>query len=126
MKCDFCGRDVPAGTQECPYCHYVFKQEATVLDPHERDGFEGVTIDESGYEESAGRDKTPDSTQSRQNSGGPNGAGHKIYVKNFGCGSSFLLTLLVLALLIGFFMPIFLIVAGIGVVYYLIRSFLGL
>ena len=58
MKCNFCGREVPRGTQECPYCHYRFEIEATVLNPQERDEFEGVTIDESGYEEtrtSAGR-----------------------------------------------------------------------
>ena len=51
MKCNFCGREVPKGTEECPYCHYRFEQEATILNPRERDEFEGVTIDESGYEE---------------------------------------------------------------------------
>ena len=54
MKCNFCGREVPRGTQECPYCHYRFEIEATVLNPQERDEFEGVTIDESGRT-SAGR-----------------------------------------------------------------------
>ena len=53
MKCNFCGREVPKGTEECPYCHYRFEQEATILNPRERDEFEGVTIDESGYEENA-------------------------------------------------------------------------
>ena len=28
MKCNFCGREVPKGTEECPYCHYRFEQEA--------------------------------------------------------------------------------------------------
>ena len=53
MKCNFCGREVPKGSEECPYCHYRFEQEATILNPRERDEFEGVTIDESGYEENA-------------------------------------------------------------------------
>ncbi len=135
MKCNFCGREVAKGAQECPYCHYRFEQEATVLNPRERDEFEGVTIDESGYEEtSAGAEKerTPEYSQSYEYKRGPYGnagsAGPKIYVKNFGCGSGLLGALLVICVLIGlfiFFMPLFVVVAAIGVIYYLVSSILG-
>lgn len=66
MKCNFCGREVPKGTEECPYCHYRFEQEATILNPRERDEFEGVTIDESGYEENAAGDNGTRSPEYRQ------------------------------------------------------------
>ena len=132
MKCNFCGREVPRGTQECPYCHYRFEIEATVLNPQERDEFEGVTIDESGYEETAAKDERRPEQRERyerreeysNKSGGP-----KIYVKNLnGCGGGLLGVLLIIAVLIAlfiFFMPLFIVVAAIGVVYYLISSILG-
>lgn len=66
MKCNFCGREVPKGTEECPYCHYRFEQEATILNPRERDEFEGVTIDESGYEENAAGNNGTRSPEYRQ------------------------------------------------------------
>lgn len=135
MKCNFCGREVPKGTEECPYCHYVFEQEATVLNPRERDEFEGVTIDESGYEENtsdAAKERTPEYRRTyeyrREEYRGTSGAGPKIYVKNFGCGGGLLGILLVICVLIAlfvFFMPLFIIVAGIGLIYYFISSFLG-
>ena len=136
MKCNFCGREVPRGTQECPYCHYRFEQEATVLNPRERDEFEGVTIDESGYEEnaSANNGRAPEYRESyeyrrEEYSTNKRGAGPKIYVKNLnGCSGGLLGILLVVAILIAlfiFFMPLFIVVAAIGVVYYLISSILG-
>ncbi len=132
MKCNFCGREVPRGTQECPYCHYRFEIEATVLNPQERDEFEGVTIDESGYEETAARDeRRPEQRERyerREEYSNKNG-GPKIYVKNLnGCGGGLLGVLLIIAVLIAlfiFFMPLFIVVAAIGVVYYLISSILG-
>ena len=48
MKCNFCGREVDNAVMECPYCHYQFKREAQVLNPNDRDSFEGVTIEEDG------------------------------------------------------------------------------
>ena len=100
MKCNFCGREVPKGTEECPYCHYRFEQEATILNPHERDEFEGVTIDESGYEENAAGNNGTRSPEYRQTyeyrseeySGARSGRGPKIYVKNLGCGGGYLRT----------------------------------
>ena len=132
MKCNFCGREVPRGTQECPYCHYRFEIEATVLNPQERDEFEGVTIDESGYEETAAKDeRRPEQRERyerREEYSNKNG-GPKIYVKNLnGCGGGLLGILLIIAVLIAlfiFFMPLFIVVAAIGVVYYLISSILG-
>ena len=132
MKCNFCGREVPRGTQECPYCHYRFEIEATVLNPQERDEFEGVTIDESGYEETAAKDeRRPEQRERyerREEYSNKNG-GPKIYVKNLnGCGGGLLGVLLIIAVLIAlfiFFMPLFIVVAAIGVVYYLISSILG-
>lgn len=136
MKCNFCSREVPKGTEECPYCHYRFEQEATILNPRERDEFEGVTIDESGYEENAAGNNGTRSPEYRQTyeyrseeySGARSGRGPKIYVKNLGCGGGLLTALLVICVLIGlfiFFMPLFVIIAGIGLIYYFISSFLG-
>ena len=133
MKCNFCGREVPRGTQECPYCHYRFEIEATVLNPQERDEFEGVTIDESGYEETSAKDeRRPEQRERyerREEYSNKNGGGPKIYVKNLnGCGGGLLGVLLIIAVLIAlfiFFMPLFIVVAAIGVVYYLISSILG-
>ncbi len=133
MKCNFCGREVPRGTQECPYCHYRFEIEATVLNPQERDEFEGVTIDESGYEETAAKDeRRPEQRERyerREEYSNKNGVGPKIYVKNLnGCGGGLLGILVFIAILIAlfiFFMPLFIVVAAIGVVYYLISSILG-
>lgn len=136
MKCNFCGREVPKGTEECPYCHYRFEQEATILNPRERDEFEGVTIDESCYEENAAGNNGTRSPEYRQTyeyhseeySGARSGRGPKIYVKNLGCGGGLLTALLVICVLIGlfiFFMPLFVIIAGIGLIYYFISSFLG-
>ena len=45
-----------------------------------------------------------------------------------GCGGGLLTALLVICVLIGlfiFFMPLFVIIAGIGLIYYFISSFLG-
>ena len=111
MKCNFCGREVPRGTQE----------------------FEGVTIDESGYEETAAKDeRRPEQRERyerREEYSNKNGGGPKIYVKNLnGCGGGLLGVLLIIAILIAlfiFFMPLFIVVAAIGVVYYLISSILG-
>ena len=94
MKCKFCGREVPKGTEECPYCHYRFEQEATILNPRERDEFEGVTINESGYEENAAGNNGTRSPEYRQTyeyhseeySSARSGRGPKIYVKNLGSG----------------------------------------
>ena len=134
MKCNFCGREVPKGTEECPYCHYRFEQEATILNPRERDEFEGVTIDESGYEEAEGAktQRTPEYREGyeyrQEEYRRTQPRGPRIYVKNVGCGGSLLMTLLIICVLIGlflFFMPLFVIIAGIGLIYYFISSFLG-
>ena len=101
-----------------------------------RDEFEGVTIDESGYEENAAGNNGTRSHEYRQTyeyrseeySGARSGRGPKIYVKNLACGGGLLTALLVICVLIGlfiFFMPLFVIIAGIGLIYYFISSFLG-
>lgn len=48
MLCNFCGREVNNGASECPYCHYVFLREVTILTDEERDTFEGTTIEDDG------------------------------------------------------------------------------
>lgn len=48
MLCNFCGREVHNGASECPYCHYVFVREVTILTDEERDTFEGTTIEDDG------------------------------------------------------------------------------
>ena len=55
--------------------------------------------------------------RSEEYSGARSGRGPKIYVKNLGCGGGLLTALLVICVLIGlfiFFMPLFVIIAGIG------------
>ena len=65
MKCNFCGREVHKGTEECPYCHYRFEQEATILNPRDSADFEGGNIDESGDDENATGDKRTRSPQKK-------------------------------------------------------------
>ena len=136
MKCGFCGREVEKGVLECPYCHYRFEVDAQVLTPHERDTFDGVTIEEDGstvdnknvsggqgrgYEQgSYGRGQSYEQGQQRQQTPG-------IKVHTFGCGSGLLMTLLILGgilALVFFLLPTFIVFAAIGaVVVFILRLF---
>ena len=128
MKCDFCGREVPAGTVECPYCHYQFKIDAKVLSPDERDTFDGITIDENGStEDTTGVKRTGDGysyeeyREEQQHNRG-------VKVHTFGCGSGLLMTLLILGGILALFfflLPTFIVFAAIGAaVVFLMRLFM--
>lgn len=122
MKCDFCSRDVPDRTAECPYCHYRFQLEPEVLVPEERDNFEGVTIEEDGTTstssdgiQAAGRGRAGNNAD---------GVG-QFKVRTFGCSSSFIVIMLILsALVILFFflLPVFAVFAAVFAAIYLLRS----
>ena len=137
MKCGFCGREVDKGVLECPYCHYRFEVDAQVLTPDERDTFEGVTIEEdgstvdnknvsgeqgSGYEQGGYR-QGQSYEQSQQRHQAP-----RIKVHTFGCGSSILMTLLILGGILALFfflLPTFIVFAAIGaVVVFILRLFM--
>ena len=137
MKCGFCGREVDKGVLECPYCHYRFEVDAQVLTPDERDTFEGVTIEEdgstvdnknvpgeqgSGYEQGGySQGQSYEQSQQRQQAPG-------IKVHTFGCGSSILMTLLILGGILALFfflLPTFIVFAAIGaVVVFILRLFM--
>ena len=137
MKCGFCGREVDKGVLECPYCHDRFEVDAQVLTPHERDTFKGVTIEEdgstvdnknvsgeqgSGYEQGGYRQgQSYEQSQQRQQAPG-------IKVHTFGCGSSILMTLLILGGILALFfflLPTFIVFAAIGaVVVFILRLFM--
>ena len=137
MKCDFCGREVERGTLECPYCHYRFKIDPTVLTPDERDTFEGVTIEQDGST-SDGQERGDNASGSVTGAGGRGYDGGdfrqtpriKVHTFNsFGCGSGLLLlTLLIVCgilALIFFLLPVFFIYALVGAVVVSLLKFFG-
>ena len=138
MKCGFCGREVDKGALECPYCHYRFEVDAQVLTPDERDTFDGVTIEEDG---STVANKNMTNGQGKGSDQGSRGAygqgsysnggqqyGPQIKVHRFGCGSSILMTLLILGGILALFfflLPTFIVFAAIGaVVVFILRLFM--
>ena len=141
MKCGFCGRDVEKGVLECPYCHYRFEVDAQVLTPDERDTFDGGTIEEDGstvdnknvsqgsYEQGGyGGQRGGYGAQGGNGQGGYGQQGPQIKVHSFGCGSSILMTLLILGgllALVFFLLPTFIVFAAIGaVVVFILRLFM--
>ncbi|WP_299449400.1 hypothetical protein [uncultured Phascolarctobacterium sp.] len=134
MKCGFCGREVDKGVVECPYCHYRFEIDAQVLSPNERDTFEGVTIEEDGTTTDNKNVKDNNDRQYRESNysyQGYNRQGKQqpnIKVHSFGCGSSILMTLLILGgvlTLVFFLLPTFIVFAAIGaVVVFILRLFM--
>lgn len=134
MKCGFCGREVDKGVVECPYCHYRFEIDAQVLSPNERDTFEGVTIEEDGTTTDNKNVKDNNDRQYRESNysyQGYNRQGKQqpnIKVHSFGCGSSILMTLLILGgvlTLVFFLLSTFIVFAAIGaVVVFILRLFM--
>ncbi len=125
MKCVFCGREVPEGTQECPYCHYQFTLVPQVLSPNERDSFEGVTIEEDGWDDGAQEDPSEPEVEEAEP---VEEEGPRIQVHTYGCGSSLLVTLLVVAAVLAFFffvMPMFFVFALVGALVLALLRFLG-
>ncbi|MDO4178611.1 MAG: hypothetical protein Q4D21_05405 [Phascolarctobacterium sp.] len=130
MKCNFCGHEVAPGTTECPYCHYQFKIDTQVLNPDERDDFEGITIEEDGSatgsaserEDGAAREIYEDRSEyeSYRAQQRP-----EVKVRTFGCGSGILMSLLIMAIICSLFffvLPTVLIFAAIGaVVIYVVK-----
>ena len=136
MKCEFCGREVENTVLECPYCHYQFKRQAQVLNPNDRDSFEGVTIEEDGSTDDSGS-KTKYQYQTKEEYTRYDQANQRqqhttikpqFKVHTMGCGSGILLTLLILGgvlALFFFLLPTFMIFAAIGaVVVFFLRLFM--
>ena len=136
MKCEFCGREVENTVLECPYCHYQFKRQAQVLNPNDRDSFEGVTIEEDGSTDDGGS-KTKYQYQTKEEYTRYDQANQRqqnttikpqFKVHTMGCGSGILLTLLILGgvlALFFFLLPTFMIFAAIGaVVVFFLRLFM--
>ena len=131
MRCEFCGREVENTVVECPYCHYQFKREAQVLNPNERDSFEGVTIEEDGstnsktkYQYQTKDEYTRyDQTKQQRTTANP-----QFKVHTMGCSSGLLMTLLILGGILALFfflLPTFIIFAAIGaVVVFFLRLFM--
>ena len=138
MKCGFCGREVAKGALECPYCHYRFEVDAQVLTPNERDAFDGVTIEENGSivdnknvtagDQGYGRDNAQGQGRGYRNDGYSQQQAPGIKVHTFGCGSSILMTLLILGGILALFfflLPTFIVFAAIGsVVVFILRLFM--
>lgn len=129
MKCGFCGREVDKGTTECPYCHYRFSLDTQVLSPEERDTFEGVTIDEStGADEGSQSVSSYGEREQYEEKMREQAANRGIKVHTFGCGSSILMTLLILCGILALFfflLPTFIVFAAIGaVVVFVLRLFM--
>ena len=138
MKCGFCGREVAKGALECPYCHYRFEVDAKVLTPNERDAFDGVTIEEDGSivdnknvtagDQGYGRDNAQGQGRGYRNDGYSQQQAPGIKVHTFGCGSSILMTLLILGGILALFfflLPTFIVFAAIGaVVVFILRLFM--
>lgn len=99
MQCPFCKREVPAGTAECPYCHYQFVVDAEVLSSDERDSFAGVTIEEDGST-SGGAEEGADTRVEYQEEPQQNPGGFRM--QTFG-GTGCLIWLLVFLFVIIFF-----------------------
>jgi hypothetical protein len=136
MKCEFCGREVENTVLECPYCHYQFKRVAQVLNPNERDSFEGVTIEEDGSTNDGGS-KTQYQYQTKEEytryDQANQGQQHttikpQFKVHTMGCGSGILMTLLILGGILALFfflLPTFIVFAAIGaVVVFILRLFM--
>lgn len=132
MRCNFCGREVENGIQECPYCHYRFNIEAKVLDPRERDTFDGITIEGDPNDETKVKVETVEDTRERTRQeqrthfGQRPGAGPKIYVKNVGCGGGIvgmIVTLIVIGAIIFFLPAIFVFGIVMAGLYYLLSFF---
>ena len=134
MKCEFCGREVENTVVECPYCHYQFKREAQVLNPNERDSFEGITIEEDGSANDGGskakyqyqtKEEYTRHDQAKQQRTTVNPQ-FKVYT--MGCSSGILMTLLILGGILALFfflLPTFSIFAAIGaVVVFILRLFM--
>ena len=109
MKCEFCGREVENTVVECPYCHYQFKREALVLNPNERDSFEGITIEEDGSTNDGGS-KTKYQYQTKEEYTRHDQAKQQrttvnpqFKVHTMGCSSGILMTLLILGGILALF-----------------------
>lgn len=113
MRCPNCNQEVNSG-DTCPYCETPLNQ-VKVLSPEERENFEGITIDQEEQDEQQ--------EQYRQQ------GSYRVYVKQVDTGSTSVLTKVLLALFIAFFLFVALpmtivIVAGIAIIWWLYRMFL--
>lgn len=92
MRCDHCGSNIVDGATRCSTCGNQVSQ-VSVLSPHERESFDGVTIEQDGGERSERHD------YSHQ---------QRVYFHQINLGGNNKLSGLVTLLLIGLLIVIFL------------------
>ncbi len=98
MLCKNCEKEFENAAGDCPHCGAVPELETEVLDRRERDGFSGITIDESG-----------DGREEEARFGRQEGSG--VYVKQVNFSSGILSQIaffLIMAFAIFFLLPTFL------------------
>lgn len=112
MQCPNCNEQLPAGADGCPHCGHSLT--VTVLSKRERDGFNGVTIDEGSGDSRQGRYDSYEAAAS------PRMKRINLSFGSSGWGGNLLMAG-VLALLLFFFLPVLLFVlllfvaAGVGI-----------
>lgn len=120
MLCDKCKREYADDLGQCPYCNEQEEAvEVTVLQPGERDNFEGITI--------SGGEEEPKENNKKNYQEHNYGTTH-IYHTSFNSGGYGLLWqilfLIIIAGVIFILLPAFLLLfLGLAVVYYVIRLF---
>ena len=101
MKCPKCGVEMEIDSSICRHCA-AETGEVKVLRPDERDGFNGLTIQQDGEADNTTgfREETPGNYEYRSE-----GPGHRVYVRQVSFGSQpfGFLTKLVIAAMILFF-----------------------
>lgn len=117
MRCKTCEREVPPQEQECSYCREK-QGEVTVLSRAEREDFKGITLDSEPNPEAETQYYEYQSNNGNQ----------RVYVRHvsFGSGKMSIWTKLLIAAVLGvivfFVLPMFfLLVAGIGIVWFVMR-----
>lgn len=129
MRCSKCNREVDA-TGKCGFCGGE-AEAVRVISRDEIDGYQGMTIDTIDRSDRSGEDN---SYRAYQGQGASYRAGskQKIFVKQIGFGHTSWLTkiaiLVILAAVVSFIvfvaLPVVLVAAGIGIVIWLVLSFL--
>ncbi len=110
MRCPNCNQEVNNGGT-CPYCETPLNQ-VKVLSPQERENFEGITIEQD--------DQHEQQEQYRQH------GNYRVYVKHVSSDSVSILTKVLLAVVVAFFLfvalPMTIVIIGsIAVIWWLYR-----
>ncbi len=129
MKCQRCGHEI-GDSLSCSYCGYTGEEVVREMSSAEQSGYQGVTLDEQGNTEEAGGQRQDPWT-----------GGQRIYMRGIRLGHSpswmekllqhYWLSRLLIGLVIAAIvtilvfvaMPIILLIAGIGIVVWILLSF---